>query len=141
MSLLPESTSGQQEIPKKNGLVLIAHGSRSPLATKELIALSEKIKSNQNSYNHIEIAFLELTPPCLHESVEKLIGKDCVSIDIYPFFLNSGRHVGKDIPAQCAELIDRHPDCTFNLLEHFGANPKIADVVCSHIATLQKTAR
>lgn len=55
-------------------------------------------------------------------------------IDIYPFFLNSGKHVTIDIPNIIKDFQIKYPLIDFVILNHFGKSDKIKDIVLSDLA-------
>ena len=88
-------------------LVMIAHGSRRDEANAEFIALVESVKTVAGSkYDFVEPCFLEIAAPSLTEAVQHVITKKAKTISIFPYFLNTGNHVRKDIP----ETVDRLTD-------------------------------
>jgi sirohydrochlorin ferrochelatase len=111
----------------------MAHGSRSPDTNRELAEWTKQLQSQDLTYSRFEHAFLEIGTPTLMQAVETLLDHPVTHIDIYPVFFNSGRHVGKDIPQQVADVMERFSDIEVRLLEHFGANKAMAEVMADHI--------
>ena len=117
-----------------NALIIIAHGSRRKEANAEFIALVEKIKTTSGSkYDFVEPCFLEISSPSLSESVKYVIENGATHISVFPYFLNSGNHVLRDIPEIVARLTQHYPDCTITLLPYFGTIEKIAELISHHI--------
>ncbi len=117
-----------------NALVMIAHGSRRKEANAEFIALVEKIKTTEGSkYDFVEPCFLEISSPSLSEVVKYVIGNGVTRISVFPYFLNSGNHVLRDIPEIVDRLTQHYPDCTITLLPYFGTIEKIVELISRHI--------
>ncbi len=104
-----------------NALVIIAHGSRRKASNDEVIALTEKVRTlSADKFNEVRYAFLELAAPGLPEVVNELVLANANQITVMPYFLNSGSHVTKDIPALLAAAEAAHPRCTFRLAAAIG---------------------
>lgn len=105
-----------------NALLIIAHGSRNELANREVRDMSEEVA--RKGPEHIDLvrsAFLELAEPDIPGGIRECIEAGADRVFVFPYFLNTGVHVAKDIPAIIDEARERHPECTFLLLPHVGA--------------------
>ena len=89
-------------------LIIIAHGSKKKSSNDEVIEIVNNIKNSDTQYNIVEPAFLEFAIPNLEKSIKIFIDKSSTDIDIYPYFLNSGKHVTVDIP----DLIEKFKSTT-----------------------------
>ncbi len=115
-------------------LILIAHGSRKQESNDEFILLVEKLKREKDlSFTEVKAAFLEIAKPDIKTVVKELADKEITEITIYPYFLNSGKHVIFDIPSEIKDEEIKYPNIKFNLLEHFGTSSKIVDIIKSDI--------
>lgn len=117
-----------------NALIFLAHGSRRQKSNDEVRALVERMKPALSSaYDYIVAAFLELESPSFTGAIELALQRKATMIAVYPYFLNSGKHVERDIP----EIIDRfensNPDCAFALMQHFGGSPQVPNLVLEQI--------
>lgn len=117
-----------------NALVLIAHGSKRSLSNEEFVALGNEIKNKDNNFTKIETAFLELATPSIQTVANNLISNNISKIYFYPYFLNSGKHVGFDVPHIINELKEQNPSVEFVLLEHFGKSDRISDIILDDIS-------
>lgn len=86
-----------------------------------------------SSYRWVLPAFLELVAPSLSDSIESAIAQGASSISVYPYFLNSGNHVERDVP----EIVDRfareYPDLEFIVFKHFGSSPDVPSLILDQI--------
>jgi len=115
-------------------LILIAHGSKKEKSNEEFRNLVSLVREkNQDKYENIVASFLEFEGPSLQNAVKELAFKNASSITVYPFFLNSGKHVVFDIPDIIQELEKEYPNIEFNLLSHFGTSDKIASIISQDI--------
>ena len=106
-------------------LIVIAHGSRKKETQDELKLLVEQLVQLESSYQTIEYAFLELSEPDLVTVIRKLHAQEIESINIFPYFLNAGRHVNEDIPQLVQAAQEQFPTMKIELLRHFGTSPDI----------------
>jgi sirohydrochlorin ferrochelatase len=115
-------------------LILVAHGSKKDKSNQEFKDLGEEIKKlNSNKYKRIETAFLEFAKPSIEEIVEQLDSKNITEISLYPYFLNSGKHVVNDIPNIIEELRSNYQNIRFKLFPHFGSSKKISTIISEEI--------
>ena len=112
-------------------LIIIAHGSRKETSNIEVIDIVNQIKNSKTSYTLVESAFLEFASPSIEDSVKKSIDLNLIEIYIYPYFLNSGKHVTSDIPDTIKILKLKYPQVNFTILPHFGESKKINEIILS----------
>jgi sirohydrochlorin cobaltochelatase len=114
----------------KEGIVLVAHGSRDPEWSRpfERIALSlaEKLPAVA-----VGLAFLE-HGPSLDETVTALVAKGAGSIRVVPVFLGQGGHVKEDLPRLVSEAA--RPGVKFFLEKPIGDDPKVIEAIASAIS-------
>jgi sirohydrochlorin cobaltochelatase len=116
------------------GLVFLAHGSRREKSNREVFELVDAIRpSLACSFELVEAAFLELVPPSPQQIINKMLDRGAGSITLYPFFLNSGKHVDKDIPDIVEEFSATHPDREFVIVDHFGGAAGVQDLIIAHL--------
>ena len=103
------------------GLIIIAHGSRREASNQEVAALAKKVTEEETcSFKKVGFAFLELAKPTLSESIAEQYNAGIRHITIFPYFLNSGVHMQKDIPALIEQAKKDYPECEFKLTECIG---------------------
>ena len=125
-----------------DAVILIAHGSRNTLSNQEVVELANTLQSqsetserrSQSQPLKIVPAFLEITSPTLHEAVDALVAEGHKRIQVLPYFLNSGNHVTKDIPALVNEACTKHEGVSIKLTPHFGQHPQIPALLLSMLA-------
>ena len=116
-------------------LIIIAHGSRSAVSNDEVRALCEKLASS-SSAGCVLPAFLELAEPSLSDTVAAAVADGADRLMVLPYFLNSGRHVTRDVPALVASAIEQHPDVSIQLLPHIGGSDAFFQAMESIIRAL-----
>jgi sirohydrochlorin cobaltochelatase len=103
----------------KHGLILLAHGARSPTWARPFEALADHLRVLRPELQ-VALAFLELMSPSLTEAAESLATAGCSAIDVIPCFLGQAGHVTRDVPPQLDEARARHPSLTFRLHSALG---------------------
>jgi sirohydrochlorin cobaltochelatase len=114
----------------KEGIVLIAHGSRDPEWSRpfERIAASlvEKLPAVA-----VGLAFLE-NGPSLDETVAALVARGAGSIRVVPAFLGQGGHVKEDLPRLVAAIA--HPGVKLLLEKPIGEQPQVIEAIATAIS-------
>lgn len=122
---------------KMRGIVFVAHGSKKASSNDEVLALVERLNVKKAPGKaDITAAFLEFAQPDIPQAVKAKIDAKCTCIDIYPYFLNTGKHVGTDIPQIIEELKKLYPDTVFRILPHFGSSMSLADIILNDLEGL-----
>ena len=117
-----------------NVLIFVAHGSRREKSNQEVLDLVDSIRPRLGArFDRIDTAFLEFVLPSLQDSIDDLLGQGARSITVFPYFLNSGKHVDKDIPAIVGPLQQRHPDRTFIVTRHFGNTDNVGGLIVEQL--------
>lgn len=119
------------------GLILVAHGSKKDLSNKEFVNLVNLIKQKDKNFSQIEAAFLEFASPNIFDVVDDFVKKGISTIYIYPYFLNSGKHVSIDLPNIIQMLDSSNSLVKFILLRHFGKSEMISDIILEDILLLK----
>lgn len=107
--------------------LLISHGSHSSKTRTEIVRLVKKIKA-RSGFRIFEYAFLEIAKPTIPEGIGRCVRKGAESITILLNFLNSGKHVDKDIPQMIKEARARYPYVRFQITPPLGQHFKIQDL-------------
>jgi sirohydrochlorin ferrochelatase len=108
-------------------VLFISHGSRLPKTEEEVRSFVEKLK--QRSHVTIfEYAFLDVMPPSISEGIDTCVRKGATEIIILMNFLNTGRHVGEDVPYIIDKARERYPNVVFHLTKPVGHHDRIIDL-------------
>jgi sirohydrochlorin cobaltochelatase len=115
----------------KEGIVLIAHGSRDPEWSRpfERIAasLAEKLPAVC-----VGLAYLE-SGPSLDETVAALIAKGVGSIRVVPVFLGQGGHVKQDLPRLVSQA--ERPGVRMVLDKPIGEQAQVIEAIAAAISS------
>lgn len=80
----------------KQGIVLVAHGSRDPEWSRPFERLAAALEKKLPAHG-IALAYLEYGPS-IEEALTALVAKGVGSVRVVPLFLGAGGHVKQDIP-------------------------------------------
>ena len=142
MSSTPSITPviGAQPGTKDYSIVLAAHGSRDPVAIKEvegLLALMRRLAPDRT----IGHGFLEFAVPTIDEGVKAVIDAGSERVVMLPALLLAATHAKNDMPGEVALLKRRFPSVEF----HFGApmdlHPRLLRLAQQRIVEAEKSAR
>ncbi|RXJ75968.1 hypothetical protein CRV03_10800 [Arcobacter sp. F155] len=117
-------------------IIFVAHGSKKEESNEEFLSLVEELSHKDRFYGLKKAAFLEIATPDIKSVVTELIIKGAREVVLYPYFLNSGKHVTRDLPKIVEELKEEHKNIMFKLLPHFGQSKKIQDIIIEDINPL-----
>ena len=111
-------------------LIILAHGSRREESNLEIKTLTEKVKEIAGTeYDFIEYAYLELVEPDLPGCINNTISNGATIITVLPYFLNSGNHVKRDIPAMIQTAKADYPDCKFKVSSCIGMSDVLPKLI------------
>lgn len=114
----------------KKALLLVAHGSRRTASNLEVARLAEQLQVDlKTDFAMVKAAFLELAEPSIPEGIQVCAEAGADDVLVLPYFLNTGRHVAEDIPAEIDIARQRLPELTINLQSHIGALPDMHNLL------------
>jgi sirohydrochlorin ferrochelatase len=111
-------------------IAFIAHGSRAPAANEAHLAAGAALAQQLDL--PVVAGFLELAEPSIPNAIEAAASQ-AERVLVLPLFLYPGRHVATDIPALVDEARDRCPGVPVDVLDPFGADPAIVDLLASQV--------
>jgi sirohydrochlorin cobaltochelatase len=114
----------------KEGLVLVAHGSRDPEWARPFERIAAILHDKLPALA-IGLAFLE-HGPSLEEVVAALVAKGAGSIRVVPVFFGRGGHVKDDLPRLVAAAA--RSDVKLRLDPSIGEQPQVIEAIASAIA-------
>ena len=116
----------------KEGLVLIAHGSKDPEWRQPLEAIALSLKKRLPAVA-IAMAYLE-HGASLDEAVGGLVAKGTASVRVVPVFLGQGGHIKEDLPRLFAAAKSAYPNVSLVLDKAIGEQPAVIEAIASLIA-------
>ena len=114
------------------GIVLFAHGSRDREWARPFEALARAV--SRKTHTAVQLAYLELTQPPLHDAIAKLATSGVTSIRVVPVFLGRGGHISDDLPRLVARERERHPHITLQIEAPIGEQAAVIEAIAAAIA-------
>ena len=114
---------------RKKGFLLVAHGSRKEEANRVVFSLVKHLRYCFRT-DMFEVGFMELASPSIKEGIKALIGKGAEELVISPFFLFTGMHYSRDVPALIEEALNEtDPSVPVKMLPPIGMYPGIINLI------------
>ena len=120
----------------KEGLVLVAHGSRDPQWSSPFERIAASVAQKLPAAS-VGLAYLE-HGPSLDEIVTALVAKGVTSIRVVPVFLGQGNHVKEDLPRLVAQ--STRPGLRLTLEKSIGEQPQVIEAIASVISAVRQGA-
>lgn len=115
----------------RQGIVLIAHGSRDPEWARPFERIASRVAEKLPAVS-VMLAFLE-HGPSLQETVSALVAKGVACVRVIPVFLGQGGHVRQDLPRLVAD--SARPGLKLTLEAPIGEQPEVIEAIASAISS------
>lgn len=117
-----------------NSLILIAHGSRRPESNAEIQMLTDKLRGRiRDRYDNVACGFLEFAQPTIGAAIDDAVRAGHRNISILPYFLASGNHIMKDVPALIEAKKSEYPDVSIDMKVYIGAASGMIDLLTTAV--------
>ncbi|MEX0615067.1 MAG: CbiX/SirB N-terminal domain-containing protein, partial [Methylophaga sp.] len=114
----------------KKALLLVAHGSRRAASNLEVVRLAKQLQADLNAdFAMVKAAFLELAEPSIPDGIHFCAEAGADDVVVLPYFLNTGRHVAEDIPAEIDIARQQLPNLKIQVQPHIGAMPEMHNLL------------
>ena len=114
----------------KQGIALVAHGSRDPEWSRPFERLTAALEKKLPAVA-VALCYLE-HGPSLEEALAMLVAKGAGSIRVVPVFLGAGGHVKQDLPKLVAAA--KHPEVNLVLEKPIGEQPEVIEAIAAAIS-------
>ena len=108
-------------------VLFISHGSRLPQTKEEVRAFVGRLKK-RSRVPIFEYAYLEITHPSIPEGIDICVKRGALEIIVLLNFLNTGKHVEKDIPRIIQKAREKYPDVVFHITDPVGQHARMTDL-------------
>jgi sirohydrochlorin ferrochelatase len=115
--------------------IVFAHGSSVESANDAVRAVSKEA-ARRGGWKLYETAFLGGGRPNLADAVAKLASDGASDIVVIPYFLTSGLHLERDLPALIGEIRRAHPNTQIRSTEPLDGHPGLVDAVLDRAETV-----
>ncbi len=121
-----------ERAPSGRAVIVLGHGSRVKEANDVLRRTAGSLDA-MKTFGKVVAAFLEIEEPGLHEVLSGLLERGYRDITVMPYFLYSGTHVARDVPAVIDSYRAKYPDLEIRLARTLGSHEKMLDIVVERI--------
>jgi sirohydrochlorin ferrochelatase len=122
---------GAAPAPGSVAIAFVAHGSRAAAANEAHVVAAAALADRLGA--PVVAGFLELAEPSIPEAIVAAAATGADRVLVLPLFLYPGRHVAVDIPALVDAGRARCPGVVVDVLDPFGADPAIVDLLASQV--------
>ena len=116
----------------KRGVILFGHGSPVKAANDLLKEVAGTIRE-RSDYACVLPAFLEFDEMDLMRAAALAVSEGCDEVVVAPYFLYSGSHIRKDLPALVRRARGLHPSVSFIIARSVEYDPKLVEVALERI--------
>ncbi len=109
------------------GIMIVGHGSRSKEAREEFAEIVEGFRKETGM--EAEGCFMEISPPFIPETIQRMYSQGIHEITVVPCFLFSGIHISEDIPGILAVEKNRYTDLRIAMAQPIGCHGGVVDIL------------
>ncbi len=113
-------------------ILLVGHGSREPNGNVEIEQCAAAWRKRHPD-ERIEVCFIEFADVLLDEGLNHA-AQGSKRVIVVPLILGAAGHVKMEIPHHIAHAREHHPDVTFVMAKHLGADSKILQALKSELS-------
>jgi sirohydrochlorin ferrochelatase len=111
-----------------NALLIMAHGSPRAAANQDILRVAEVVRQRR-AFPFVQVAYLDCNEPDIAQGIDACVRAGATEITAVPYFLHSGKHFFRDIPAILDQAVARHSGVTIRMGDYVGHMPVMADVL------------
>jgi sirohydrochlorin cobaltochelatase len=129
LELMDEKISAAvpEEEKEETAVLVVGRGSSDPDANSDLFKVSRLFYEGR-PYPMVETAYVSMTPPSVHEGLERLKRLGAKKIAVFSYFLFTGV-LEERIRNQSEEFIGENPGRAISYAGYFGPHEKVVDLV------------
>ena len=111
-----------------DGLLLVAHGSRSEAGQWEMEQLTSLVAAAAPADVVVDMGYLELSDPPAGLALDRLVAAGVRTVAVVPLMLLAAGHSKSDVPAVVLEGRDRHPGVDLHYARPLGVDHALVDL-------------
>ena len=129
LELIDEKISAAvpEDEKEETAILVVGRGSSDPDANSDLFKVSRLFYEGR-PYPMVETAYVSMTPPSIHEGLERLKRLGAKKIAVFSYFLFTGVLEGR-IRHQSEEFNGENPGLAISYVGYFGPHEKVVDLV------------
>lgn len=116
----------------KRAVLLVSHGSKMAGFDEAINRLVDDLKK-QDALTFFKSAFLDVQAPNIPDGIRLCIEQGAEEVIVVPYFVQTGKHVVRDIPRIVEEAKAAHPNIQITLADYLGFDPRMTAMVKERI--------
>lgn len=112
-----------------DAVIFIAHGSKRVSANESFLDFINRAVSQSDCRKAAAASFLQFGSPSPEEAFRELYENGFRKFAVFPWFLQEGSHVQKDIPAFVKLIQKQYPDTEFCQLTCLGSMKELEELL------------
>lgn len=109
-------------------LLVMAHGSPRAEANVDILRVADVVRARK-AYPFVQVCYLDCNEPDIATGIDQCVAAGASEIVAVPYFLHSGKHFLRDIPAILEDAARRHPGLSIAMGDYVGHMPAMSDVL------------
>ena len=109
-------------------LLLVAHGSPRPEANEDIRKVAEVVRERLPDLP-VTIGYLDCNAPDIAAAFDQCVAAGADEVVVVPYFLHSGKHLVRDIPAILGLCATEHPAVSITMSDYVGRQQALADIL------------
>ena len=124
----------------KNGMILLAHGSRDAAWMEPFQAMAAEV-ARRSPETLVRIACLQFCSPDVEAAARALAAEGAQRITIVPVFFSARGHVLRDVPGAIARARADFPDVPMTVVGTLGEQPEVEEGMVAALVRMAKEDR
>ena len=123
-------------ITSTRAIILFAHGSSNPTWREPFDAIADQVRAQAQDAK-VELAFLEIMSPSVHEVVRDCAEQGIHHIRIVPLFFGVGKHVAEDLQGLVEAIRAEFVEIAIEIAPAVGQSEMVREAMANYAVSLQ----
>ncbi len=123
-------------ITSTRAIILFAHGSSNPTWREPFDAIADQVRAQAQDAK-VELAFLEIMSPNVHEVVRDCAEQGIHHIRIVPLFFGVGKHVAEDLQGLVEAIRAEFVEIAIEIAPAVGQSEMVREAMANYAVSLQ----
>ena len=122
-------------ITSTRAIILFAHGSSNPTWREPFDAIADQVRAQAQDAK-VELAFLEIMSPNVHEVVRDCAEQGIHHIRIVPLFFGVGKHVAEDLQGLVEAIRAEFVEIAIEIAPAVGQSEMVREAMANYAVSL-----
>ena len=123
-------------ITSTRAIILFAHGSSNPTWREPFDAIADQVRAQAQDAK-VELAFLEIMSPNVHEVVRDCAEQGIHHIRIVPLFFGVGKHVAEDLQGLVEAIRAEFVEIAIEIAPAVGQSEMVREAMANYAVSLE----